>query len=166
MTVEDTTTFIDENILEYRSQLYDTVDAFIEDACCIDLEQKTSLANLHKQYVTWCKEHNKHPQTKIQFGKELVSKGYEQVRDSTDRFWLGLITNFPVDMVNSPPHYNKHGIECIQAIRAALTDEEFKGYCKGNVLKYTWRENYKNKIEDLKKAEWYVSKLIESMESI
>jgi len=34
------------------------------------------------------------------------------------------------------------------------------------VLKYTWRENYKNKIEDLKKAEWYVSKLIESMESI
>ena len=44
-----------------------------------------------------------------------------------------------IDMVNNPPHYNKHGIECIQAIRAALTDEEFKGYCKGNVLKYTWR---------------------------
>ena len=70
-----------------------------------------------------------------------------------------------IDIVNNPPHYNKPGIECIQAIRAALTDEEFKGYCKGNVLKYTWRENYKNQIEDLKKAEWYVSKLIESMES-
>ena len=37
------------------------------------------------------------------------------------------------DMVNNPPHYNKHGIECIKAIEAALTEEEFKGYIKGNV---------------------------------
>ena len=64
------------------------------------------------------------------------------------------------DMVNNPPHYNKHGIECIQAIRATLTDEEFRGYCKGNVLKYTWRENYKNKNEDLLKAQWYLNKLL------
>ena len=70
-----------------------------------------------------------------------------------------------IDMVNSPPHYNRHGIECIQAIRAALTDEEFKVYCKGDVLKYTLRDDYKNKLEDLKKAEWYLHKLIGSMES-
>ena len=50
------------------------------------------------------------------------------------------------------------------AIEAALTEEEFKGYIKGNVLKYTWRENYKNKIEDLKKAAWYLNRLIESVE--
>jgi|TARA_R110000744_G_scaffold239656_4_gene357040 hypothetical protein len=68
------------------------------------------------------------------------------------------------DMVNNPPHYNKHGIECITAIEAALTEEEFKGYVKGNVLKYTWRENYKNKLEDLKKAAWYLNRLIESIE--
>lgn len=68
------------------------------------------------------------------------------------------------DMVNSPPHYNKHNIECIIAIEAALTEEEFKGYIKGNVLKYTWRENYKNKLEDLKKAAWYLNRLIESQE--
>src|SRR5210317_415527 len=49
-----------------------------------------------------------------------------------------------VDMVNHPPHYNHAGIECIDAIRAALTPEEFRGYCKGNNLKYTWRERYKN----------------------
>ena len=72
---------------------------------------------------------------------------------------------YKTDNVNSPIHYNKnsHGIECIQAIRAALTDEEFRGYCKGNVLKYTWRENYKNKVEDLEKASWYLNKLIESI---
>ncbi len=40
-----------------------------------------------------------------------------------------------VDMVNHPPHYKKNGIECIEAIKAALTTEEFRGYCKGNTLK-------------------------------
>lgn len=64
------------------------------------------------------------------------------------------------DTVNNPLHYNKHGIECIQAIEAALTHEEFRGYCKGNVFKYTWRENYKNKDEDLLKAQWYLNKLV------
>ena len=76
-----------------------------------------------------------------------------------------LSPKYAADNVNNPIHYNKnsHGIECIQAIRAALTDEEFRGYCKGNVLKYTWRENYKNKVEDLEKASWYLNKLIESI---
>ncbi len=69
-----------------------------------------------------------------------------------------------IDMVNNPPHYNKHGIECIEAIEAALTEEEFKGYIKGNVLKYTWRENYKNKMEDLEKAAWYLNRLLKSRE--
>ena len=69
------------------------------------------------------------------------------------------------DMVNHPPHYNKNvfGIECIQAIRAALTDEEFKGYCKGNVIKYTWRENYKHGAEDLNKASWYLTYMLENL---
>ena len=75
------------------------------------------------------------------------------------------IKNMERDMVNSPVHYNKHGIECIQAIRATLTDEEFRGYCKGNVLKYTWREAYKNKDEDLQKAQWYLNKLLSELGS-
>jgi len=70
-----------------------------------------------------------------------------------------------VDMVNSPPHYNHAGIECIEAIEAALTPEEFRGYCKGNNIKYTWRENYKNKDEDLAKANWYLSRLLKKKES-
>jgi hypothetical protein len=70
-----------------------------------------------------------------------------------------------VDMVNSPPHYNHAGIECIEAIEAALTPEEFRGYCKGNNIKYTWRENYKNKDEDLAKANWYLSRLLKQKES-
>ena len=68
------------------------------------------------------------------------------------------------DVVNHPKHYNKHGIECIQAIRATLTDEEFRGYCKGNVIKYTWRERYKNGLEDLKKATWYINRLVQDLD--
>ena len=59
---------------------------------------------------------------------------------------------FPCDTVTAPTHYTSGTIECIDAIRSALTEEEFRGYCKGNVLKYTWRERMKGKDEDLKKA--------------
>ena len=63
------------------------------------------------------------------------------------------------DLVNFPPHYRQGGIECIDAIRAALTEEEFRGYCKGNALKYIWRERYKGGDESLLKADWYIAKL-------
>ena len=68
-----------------------------------------------------------------------------------------------VDMVNSPPHYNQTGIECIQAI-AAATGDGFKYYLQGNIMKYLWRFDYKDKpLEDLKKAQWYLDKLIEEV---
>ena len=72
-------------------------------------------------------------------------------------------SNKVVDMVNSPPHYNQTGIECIQAISAA-TDKGFKYYLQGNVMKYLWRFDYKDKpLEDLQKAKWYLDKLIEEV---
>ena len=64
------------------------------------------------------------------------------------------------DMVNSPPHYNQAGIECIDAIHAALGPDGFKHYCQGNILKYVWRYRYKNGVEDLAKAQWYLKQLI------
>lgn len=69
-------------------------------------------------------------------------------------------TNVKQDMVNHPPHYNQHGIECIDAIQAC-TGDGFKSYLQGNILKYLWRYDYKNGVEDLKKASWYLNKLIE-----
>jgi len=66
------------------------------------------------------------------------------------------------DMVNSPPHYNQAGIECIDAIRAA-TGDGYQYYLQGNIIKYLWRYRYKNGIEDLNKAKWYLDKLIEEM---
>jgi len=64
------------------------------------------------------------------------------------------------DNVNNPEHYTQGNIECIEAIQSALTEEEFRGYCKGNALKYIWREKHKGGKESLQKAQWYLSTLI------
>jgi hypothetical protein len=63
------------------------------------------------------------------------------------------------DLVNAPPHYRQGGVECIDAIRAALTPEEFCGYLKGNSMKYLWREKHKGGGQDLKKAAWYLNRI-------
>jgi hypothetical protein len=66
------------------------------------------------------------------------------------------------DNVNSPMHYIGD-IECIDAIEASMSPSAFRGYLKGNVQKYIWRyetKNPENRVEDLRKAEWYLKRLI------
>ena len=65
--------------------------------------------------------------------------------------------------VTNPAHYTAGSIECFDAIKASMTKEQFEGFCKGNVLKYVWRYERKNGLEDLEKAEWYLDKLIKSV---
>ena len=66
-----------------------------------------------------------------------------------------------VDNVNNPQHYNTGSIECIDAIKESMTNSQFRGYLKGNCMKYLWRYDYKGKAkEDLEKAGWYLNKLI------
>jgi hypothetical protein len=65
-----------------------------------------------------------------------------------------------LDAVNNPTHYNTGNIECIEAIEESMSSVAFKGYLKGNCLKYLWRYDYKGKqVEDLQKAGWYLNKL-------
>jgi len=66
-----------------------------------------------------------------------------------------------VDMVNSPEHYNKAGIEAIDIIQS-VTGDGFEAYLQGNILKYMCRYKYKNGLEDLEKAQWYLNRLIET----
>ena len=69
------------------------------------------------------------------------------------------------DPVNHPSHYTQGGIECIEAIKASMTHEEFCGYLKGCTIKYLWRYKHKGKpVEDLKKASWYQDRLIREVE--
>jgi len=66
------------------------------------------------------------------------------------------------DMVGAPKHYNTGNIECIDAIEESMSSVAFKGYLKGNCMKYLWRYDYKGKsVEDLQKAGWYLNKLTE-----
>lgn len=65
------------------------------------------------------------------------------------------------DPVNQPSHYASGGVECIEAIKASMSPEAFRGYLKGNVQKYIWRYEKKvNPKEDLKKAQVYLGWLI------
>lgn len=70
------------------------------------------------------------------------------------------------DYVNSPPHYAGNGIECIDAIKAMLSREEYLGYLRGNAAKYLWRcRNKGNAAQDLNKAVWYQNRLLAELES-
>jgi hypothetical protein len=62
------------------------------------------------------------------------------------------------DPVNHPDHYTSGSIECIDAIESALTPEEFRGFCKGNAFKYIWRERLKGGGQDMKKAQFYITR--------
>lgn len=79
-----------------------------------------------------------------------------------------VLSNKVIDMVNSPPHYKLKGldIESVDVIRAVLTAEEFRGWCKGNAIKYLMRLGKKDKeIQDARKSikflEWLVKELEE-----
>lgn len=64
------------------------------------------------------------------------------------------------DEISQPKHYTVGGFEAIDVVRAKLTHEEFVGFCKGNVLKYLMRANYKEHHDkDIGKAEWYMKEL-------
>lgn len=67
------------------------------------------------------------------------------------------------DTVQRPAHYNQSGIECIDAIAASMTAEEFQAYLKGNVQKYLWRYQHKNGLEDVLKAEWCLNRLVKEL---
>lgn len=70
------------------------------------------------------------------------------------------------DVVNHPPHYTDgSGIECIEAIEAQLTTEEYQGYLRGNCVKYLWRWRQKGGVIDLQKAQWYLERLTVFTES-
>ena len=69
-----------------------------------------------------------------------------------------------MDNVNSPAHYQRGGIETITYLESTLGKQGFFDYCIGNVLKYVSRWRDKNGIEDLKKARWYLDRVIDTIE--
>jgi|TARA_R110000803_G_scaffold3412_2_gene11580 hypothetical protein len=65
-----------------------------------------------------------------------------------------------IDMVNNPPHYKTGKLEVIDILEDQLTQEEFCGYLRGNILKYLFRYKNKGGVTDLQKAQWYTARLV------
>lgn len=70
-----------------------------------------------------------------------------------------------MDNVNHPKHYNFGKIEVIDIQEDLLNPEEYRGYIKGQIIKYVSRERHKNGLEDLKKAHWYLTRYINKLEA-
>lgn len=69
------------------------------------------------------------------------------------------------DNVNSPSHYTAGRVECIEAIESATCNlSGLDAVCTANVIKYVWRWKQKNGLEDLKKARWYLNRMIAQIE--
>ena len=97
------------------------------------------------------------------YGLEVVD---DRRRCSFSLFPGGIkcLNNRKIIAVDKPTHYTSGAVECIDAIRSALSPDEFRGFCKGNILKYVWRERLKNGDEDLKKGAQYMEWLIAEIE--
>lgn len=74
------------------------------------------------------------------------------------------VDNVVNDPVNHPSHYQGNGIECIDCIESAVSGlDGFHAFCAGNAIKYIFRFSHKNGVEDLRKAEWYIDRLIKAI---
>lgn len=84
--------------------------------------------------------------------KSVYIDGDEWVRKRTSK-----------DSVENPEHYTSGDVECIEAIEAQMSREQFAGYLRGCVVKYVWRYEMKGGAEDLRKAAQYLDWLIEAV---
>lgn len=72
-----------------------------------------------------------------------------------------------IDPVNHPQHYTQGGIECIDALAAATVGKSgIEAVCVANAIKYLWRYESKGGVEDVKKARWYIDRLISELEKL
>lgn len=107
---------------------------------------------------TTCKECWKNAVKDIKFKDDIEEDLIEAIKNQP------IIFRESNDNVNHPNHYTQGKYEVIDYIEDKLSKEELQGYCVGNVLKYVSRFKHKNGLEDLKKAAWYLNRLIKNME--
>ena len=89
----------------------------------------------------------------------------EELFDDIDEDFAEIEKMAIEDLVNKPPHYGDGKIECIDYMKDNMDTMMFMGYLEGNCKKYLHRYRYKGKpVEDLKKARWYLDRLIQEME--
>ena len=96
-----------------------------------------------------------------QVSRDVIQHGFHQLNPTV----LIRLTKIEKDNVNNPSHYTQGKVECIDALESATVGKKgIEAVCVANVVKYLWRYEEKNGLEDVKKAEYYLKKLIDIME--
>lgn len=132
---------------------------FIRDRRNLSLERLGSYFKVSKSAVWQWENGNVIPRKSIREGLYNYA-AYVQNEQATKN--ANNTDNKNTDEVHNPNHYKLNGlnIEVVDVIRATLTDEEFKGWCRGNALKYLMRAGKKDKAkekQDFAKAGVFIS---------
>ena len=105
---------------------------------------------------------NKTIEVLILDGAKLDTKSNELIEEREKEIKEKLESE-ETNKVDHPRHYNQGKIETIEIIKSSMNKEQYKGFLKGNILKYICRSEFKeNELEDLQKAQWYLNELIGS----
>lgn len=149
-------------------KVYDSITSAVSEHC--QKQRYCFQCVLYRERGAKCCEHYAHTNPKEVahlLGFEVIEdkpctryNPMDEIAESAEKY----LEAVKPDPVNSPAHYTSGGIECIDAMQAAFGDEAVKDFCLCNAFKYLWRHRNKNGVEDLKKARWYLNRLIREME--
>lgn len=92
---------------------------------------------------------------------KVINDDFSQYMNPPVEEELIITPDIKEDVVNHPSHYTSGAHECIDVMEAMFGTEAVISFCKCNIFKYRFRADKKNGEEDIKKAEWYESKLME-----
>ena len=141
-----------------RDEMVLTLDKFCD-------EQKDCFCCLLNNFSDAC-NFNKWSDDKLAIAYDHIYKNSEARLDGghLKNEEVKMDENVP-DMVNHPQHYTQGGIECIDALKAATVGKRgIEAVCVANVIKYLWRYEKKNGIEDIRKAKFYIERLLKELE--
>ena len=142
-----------------REEMVRTLDKFCdnqEDCSCCLLNKFSDVCNFNR----WSDD-------KLAIAYDNVCKNSEARLDGSHLkdAELNIEPENKPDMVSHPKHYNQGGIECIDALKAATVGKRgIEAVCVANVIKYLWRYEEKNGVEDVRKAKWYIERLLKELE--
>lgn len=106
-----------------------------------------------------------HKPTKSEQVRADAWRAYAGITEKDEEDHLNECIGQDIDVVNHPSHYTKGRIECIDAIESATTGKSgIEAVCVANVIKYLWRYEEKGGLESVRKAQWYLNKLISELE--
>ncbi|WII39684.1 DUF3310 domain-containing protein [Paenibacillus thiaminolyticus] len=151
-----------DTLIEADSDLQSWKQLCDSQAQCI-LEQSNRIMDYESELARWAQVDADNRQRINELEEDVHNwrKQAEELKQRLEKNAAPMAQHPEHDPVERPSHYTVGGIETIDIIRAKLTPEEFRGYCKGNVLKYVCRERWKGGDEDLQKTRKYIEFALE-----